>query len=171
MRWTSGSWGIVAMLASTLTFGAECTRDLSGEWSREAPLGTPDDAYRAEGSGWSDRIRVAQDAGRITIESFFFSRGDLQPPLKFTYLPGEGTTENVVMAGQGTQRQISGARWSECRLTITTRFPAADETQPAGNVTQTLWLESATTLVVETARGGASPNRTTYRKVAVAGGT
>ena len=171
MRWKEGYVAAALVLASTMATGAECARDFSGEWSREAPASSPDDAYRAEGSGWSDRIRVAQAAGRITIESFFYSRGDLQPPLKFSYLPGEGTTGNVIMVGQGAQRQISTARWSDCRLTITTRFPAGGDASPEGNVTQTLWLESATTLVVETSRGGANPNRTVYRKVAVAGGT
>jgi len=170
MRWMPGMVGAASLLASTLASGAECARDLSGEWNREAPAGTPDDAYRAEGSGWSDRIRVARDGGRITVESFIYSRGDLQPPLKFSYLPGEGTTENVLMVGQGLQRQISTSRWNECRLTITTRFPAGNDTQPEGVVTQTLWLESDSTLVVETSRGTANPNRTIYRKVAVAGG-
>ena len=170
MAGTPGWAGAALMLVSSLATGAECARDLSGEWNREAPAGTPDDAYRAEGSGWSDRIRVAQDAGRVTIESFFYSRGDLQPPLKFTYQPGEGTTENVIRVGQGAQRQISTSRWNECRLTITTRFPAGNDTQPEGHVTQTLWLESESTLVVETASGGAS-HRTVYRKAAVPGGT
>ena len=171
MRWKTGLASASLMLVSTLAMGAECARDLSGEWSREAPASNPEEAYRAEGSGWSDRIRVAQDAGRITIESFFYSRGDLQPPLKFSYLPGEGTTENVLMVGRGMQRQVSTSRWNECRLTITTRFPAGNDTQPEGVVTQTLWLESDSTLVVETARGGANPNRTIYRKAAVAGGS
>jgi hypothetical protein len=150
---------------------ADCTQGLAGEWSREAAAGaTPDETYRAEGSGWSDRIRVVQDGGRITVESFFYSRGDMQPPLKFSYLPGEGTTENVVMVGQGVQRQVSTARWSDCRLVITTRHPGIDASAEV-TVTQTLWLESDSMLVVETARGAARSNRTVYRRVAVAGGS
>ena len=162
--WLSGS---AFLLVTALAFGADCDRNLSGEWSRDAAGATPDDAYRAEGSGWSDRIRVSQDAGRITVESFYFSKGDLQPPLKFIYLSGEGTTENVVMVGQGVQRQISTARWTDCRLVITTRFPAEGSTLPEGNVIQTLWLESSA-LVVETARDSARVNRTVYRRVAPA---
>ena len=173
MRRKSGLKCAAFMLVVTPAFGAECGRDFTGEWSREAaPGATPDDVFRAEGSGWSDRIRVAHDgAGRITLDSFYFARTDLQPPLRFTYLPGEGATENVVRVGNGAQRQVSSARWNECRLVITTRFPAIDRAAPEVAVTQTLWLESANTLVVETARGGASPNRTVYRKAAVADGT
>ena len=171
MRWKPGMLGAMFTLASTLAFSAECRQDLSGEWSREpAPGGTADEAYRAEGSGWSDRIRVIQDDGRITIESFFYSRGDMQPPLRFSYVP-EGTTENVVSVGQGAQRQVSSTRWSDCRLVISTRYLAEDAALVEGAVTQTLWLESESTLVVETARGAAKPNRTIYRRVAVAGGS
>ena len=171
MQWKPVVQSAVFMLASTLAFGAECTQDLSGEWSREAAPGvTPDEAYRAEGSGWSDRIRVVQDGGRITLESLFFSRSDMQPPLRFSYLPGEGTTENVVMVGQGAQRQISTARWEDCRLVITTRHLVDGSASGEVTVLQTLWLESEANLVVEIARGAANPNRTVYRRVAVEGG-
>jgi hypothetical protein len=172
--------GAAFALASTLALSAECRQNLSGEWSRAAaPGGTADEAYRAEGSGWSDRIRVIQDAGRITIESFLYSRGDMQPPLRFSYVP-EGITENVVSVGQGAQRQVSSTRWSDCRLVITTRFPGEDGASAGIAVTQTLWLESeitpgilpgADTLIVDTARGDAKPNRTIYRRAAVTGGS
>jgi hypothetical protein len=163
--------GAALMLVSTVAFAAECSQDLSGEWSREAsPGGTPEEVYRAEGSGWSDRIRVVQDGGRVTIESFFYSRGDMQPPLRFSYLPGDGVTENVVMVGQGAQRQVSTSLWNECQLIITTRYLANDGASAEGSVTQSLWLESDTALVVETTRGAAKPNRTVYRREAAAGG-
>ena len=171
MRWKS-AWLTTCLFASTLALGADCRQGLSGEWAREStPGGTPDEAYRAEGSGWSDRIRVAQDAGRVTIESFYFARTDMQPPLRFSYLPGQGETENAVMVGQGAQRQVSAARWSDCRLVITTRYPGNDGASGEASVTQTVWLESETTLVVETARGAARPNRTIYRRAAAGGGT
>ena len=171
MRSTPVMLSAAFMLVTTVAFAAECRQDLSGEWSREAnPGGTPEELYRAEGSGWSDRIRVVQDGGRVTIESFFYSRGDMQPPLKFSYLPGDVETENVVMVGQGAQRQVSTSLWNDCRLVITTRYPANDDASAEGTVTQSLWLESATALVVETTRGAAKPNRTVYRREAVAGG-
>src|SRR5262245_30979087 len=165
MRW---KLVLALTLASTATFGADCSRDFSGEWTQSAAEGAPDAAYRAEGSGWSERIRVVQDASRFTIESFYFAKTDMQPPIRFTYLPGQGATENLVMVGQGAQKQTSTARWSDCRLVSSTDFAGDDAT--AGKVTQTLWLESGS-LVVETARGSAAPNRTIYRKAAVAGGT
>ncbi len=162
---------VVFTLVSTAASAADCNQDISGEWNRDAAAGaTPEETYRAEGSGWSDRIRVVQDGGRVTIESFFYTRGDMQPPLKFSYLPGEGSTENVVMVGQGAQRQVSSSRWVECRLVITTRYLVNDDPSAEGTVTQTVWLESGTVLVVETVRGTARPNRTAYRREAVAGG-
>lgn len=161
----------VFALAGSVAAFADCGRDFSGEWTREVAAGvTADQAYRAEGSGWSDRIRVAQENGRVSIESFYFARTDMQPPLRFNYLPGQGATENVVMVGQGVQKQVSEARWNDCRLVIMTRYPAADGASPGITVTQTLWLESGA-LVVETVRGTASANRTLYRRAAAAGGT
>lgn len=168
------SWKLLVATAfafgSTPSIGAECSRDFAGEWTREQTAGaTAEDIYRAEGSGWSDRIRVSQHGGRISIESFYFAPTDMQPPLRFHYLPGQGTTENVVMVGQGAQKQVSDTRWNECRLVITTRYPAGDAA--AGfTVTQTLWLE-ADALVVDTVRGASQANRTTYRRAAAAGGT
>lgn len=136
-----------------------CSQDFSGEWSREADAGAgPDELYRAEGSGWGSRISITQDPARVVIEYPFFARGDMQPPLRFVYEPGAGTTVNTVMMGAGTQRQVSTARWDGCRLVITTRHEI-------GEVTQTLWLESPALLVVETARGPAAANRTNYRRV------
>ena len=162
---------LVVMLAFSGAALADCGQDFSGEWTREAVAGAAsDEAYRAEGSGWSDRIRVSQDGGRVSIESFYFARTDMQPPLRFNYLPGQGATENVVMVGQGAQKQVSEARWNDCRLVISTRFSAADGASPGITVTQTLWLESGA-LVVETVRGTASANRTLYRRAAAAGGT
>lgn len=156
---------------STISIGEDCNRDFSGEWTREpTPGATAEDIYRADGSGWSDRLRVSQDGGRISIESYYFARTDMQPPLRFTYLPGQGTTENVVMVGQGAQKQVSDARWTGCRLVITTRYPPGEGAADAFTVTQTLWLE-VDALVVETARGASQANRTIYRRAAVAGGT
>ena len=75
----------------------------------------------------------------------------------------------MVGLGQGAQKQVSDTRWNECRLVITTRYPAGDAA--AGfTVTQTLWLE-ADALVVDTVRGASQANRTTYRRAAAAGGT
>lgn len=170
MRNISWMSGALLALAVAPAFSADCVADLSGDWSRDAaPDASADAAYRAPGSGWSDRIRVIRDAGRVIVESMVFTRGDMQPPLRFTYLPGGGVTENAVMMGRGLQKQASEARWDGCRLVIVTHYPA-DGDAPAGTVTQTLWLDAAA-LVVETARGDSGPDRTIYRRAAVAGGT
>jgi hypothetical protein len=135
-----------------------CTQDFSGEWSREADAGAnPEELYRAEGSGWGNRISITQNAAQVVVEYAFFSRGDLQPPLRFVYAPGAEATVNTVMMGAGVQRQVSTTRWDGCRLVITTRHEI-------GEVTQTLWLESPAQLVVETRRGAAAANRTNYRR-------
>ena len=155
--------GIVAVAAlglfSMQVTAQTCTQDLSGEWTREAAAGaTPDELYRAEGSGWGSPISIKQDAARVTVEYAFFSRGDMQPPLRFVYAPGAEATVNTVMMGHGAQRQVSTARWDGCRLVITTRHEV-------GEVTQILWLESPSQLVVETRRGPAAATRTNYLRV------
>jgi hypothetical protein len=156
----SGIMGAAALgLLSLQATAQPCTRDFSGEWTREADAaGKPDELYRAEGSGWGNPISIKQDAARFTVEYAFFSRGDMQPPLRFVYAPGEGATVNTVMMGHGVQRQVSTTRWDGCRLVISTRHEI-------GEVTQTLWLESPARLVVETTRGSAAPNRTSYTRL------
>jgi hypothetical protein len=144
-----------------------CSQDFSGEWTREAPAGaTPDELYRAAGSGWGNLLDITRDGPRVTIEYAFFSRGDMQPPLKFSYAPGADATVNTVMMGHGVQRQVSTARWSDCRLVIATRHAFEVDGVPTESlVTQTLWLESPDRLVVESARGADGANRTIYRRV------
>jgi hypothetical protein len=63
------------------------------------------------GSGWGQTITITQDAGALTIETAFFSRGDLQPQIRYTYaLDGSPTTIALAM-GRGTQEETSRARW------------------------------------------------------------
>lgn len=144
-----------------------CTQDFSGEWTWEAAAGAnPDELYRAAGSGWGNRMNISRDGPRLTVEYAFFSRGDMQPPLKFVYAPGADATENTVMMGHGLQRQTSTARWNDCRLVITTRHSFEVDGVPTESlVTQTLWLEAPGQLVVESSRGRDAANRTIYRRV------
>lgn len=124
------------------------------------------------GSGWGSTITITQDAGRLTVEYAFFSRGDMQPPLKFVYNLDGSETKNSVMMGRGIQGQISKTAWEGDRLAITTVHTFPD---PAGGkptmveVKQVLSLESPASLVVETTRttpvgGPAKTTRTIYRK-------
>jgi hypothetical protein len=125
------------------------------------------------GSGWGPTITIVQDAARLTVEYMFFTRGDMQPPLKFAYALDGSETKNSVMMGHGIQVQSARAKWDGDRLVITTTHTFTDpETgKPmTTDVTQTLSLDSPTSLVVATARpgvlGGApTSTRTVYRKL------
>jgi len=125
------------------------------------------------GSGWGSTIAITQDGARLTVEYAFFSRGDMQPPLKFVYNLDGSETKNSVMMGRGIQGQISKTAWEGDRLAITTVHTFPD---PAGgkptmvDVKQVLSLESPTSLIVETTRttplgGSAKTTRTVYRKI------
>jgi hypothetical protein len=124
------------------------------------------------GSGWGPTITVAHDATRLTVEYPFFARGDLQPPLKFVYALDGSESKNSVMMGRGIQVQTAKTAWDGDKLTITTvhTFENPADGQPMKiEVKQTLALESATALIVETTRGGVlggppSTTRTAYRK-------
>ena len=124
------------------------------------------------GSGWGSPLTIAQDATRLSVEYVFFSRYDLQPPLKFTYPLDGATGRNTVVLGRGEQVESSKARWEGQTLVITTTFDVVD--RGAGKpftaeVIRKLSLESPTTLVVEVTRAGvmggpASTTRSVYRK-------
>ena len=127
------------------------------------------------GSGWGPTITVTQKAQQLTVEYAFFSRGDMQPPLRFAYALDGSETKNTVMMGHGMQVQTSRAKWDGARLVITTRHSFMDPAtgKPAmTEITQALSLESGTSLVVETTRAGvtggpASTVKTTYRKLVI----
>ncbi|HKS05646.1 MAG TPA: hypothetical protein VJR92_04965 [Gemmatimonadaceae bacterium] len=125
------------------------------------------------GSGWGTLITVTQDAGRLTVEYAFFTRGDMQAPLKFIYALDGSETKNSVMMGRGIQQQASRTAWDGDKLVITTvhTFPNPETgTSMTTEVKQTLSLESPTSMVVETARaavlgGAATSTRTVYNKL------
>jgi hypothetical protein len=125
------------------------------------------------GSGWGSPITIAQDAGKLTVEYVFFARGDMQPPLKFTYALDGSESKNTVMMGQGMQLQRSTTTWEGEALVITTIHTFTDPasgTPATAEVKQKLSLETPTSLVVETTRAGVlggppSTTRTVYRKL------
>ena len=125
------------------------------------------------GSGWGSTITIAQDAAKLTVEYAFFSRGDMQPPLRFAYALDGTETKNTVMMGRGMQVQSSKAAWDGAKLVITTHHTLADPSSGKPVMTevkQVLSLESPTSLVVETTRAGvmggpATVTKTTYRKL------
>lgn len=177
-----------AAMAATV-FHAQSRPDLSGRWtSSPDPAAAPADAGgrggpggaggrgagRGDmGSGWGSTITVTQDAVRLTVEYAFFSRGDLQPPLRFTYALDGSTTTNSVMMGRGIQTETSRVRWDGDALVIVTTHrvpPGVGEGAATVEVTRRMTLESPTSLVVEATRAGvrggpATTTRTVYRKL------
>jgi hypothetical protein len=128
------------------------------------------------GTGWGETITITQDTTRLTVEYAFFSRGDLQPPLRFTYALDGTPTINAVMMGRGRQEQSSRARWEGDALILSSSYtfvhPATGE-PVEGTVTRKLSLSSPTAMIVEVTRSGVlggptSTTRTTYRKLSQA---
>jgi hypothetical protein len=125
------------------------------------------------GSGWGPNITIAQTAERMSVEYMFFARGDMQPPLRFVFALDGSETKNSVMMGRGIQTQTSKTAWEGDKLVITTThsFASPETGRPLTiEVKQTLALESPTSLIIETTRGGvlggpSSTTRTVYRKL------
>jgi hypothetical protein len=165
--------------------------DFSGRWTAEAQPsaasprgGGADTAQGARGgrggrgargdmgSGWGRDITITQEANRLTIEYAFFTRGDMQPPLRFSYALDGSETKNSVMMGRGVQVQTSRTAWQGEKLVITTlyAFINPQNGQPmTSEMVQTLSLDPTGMLMVETGRSGvlggpASTTRTVYRK-------
>lgn len=164
------------------TLATAAPPDLSGKWTVAPParaagtaqgsappsLSAPGDM----GSGWGSPMTLSQDAAALTVEYTYFHPRDVQPPLRFTYRLNGATSRNVVNLGRGPQLQVSIAAWQGERLVITTRHEFVnprDGQTLTSETRQTLWLEAADTLVIETWRSGvlggrSSTTRTTYTR-------
>lgn len=178
---------VVVLFAVSVT--AQTRPDFSGRWTSEpeptpaaaaAPgggsgAGQPGGGARVSGdmgSGWGSNITVTQDANRLTVEYAFFTRGDMQPPLKFVYALDGSETKNSVMMGRGVQVQTSKTTWDGDKLVISTvhSFAHPETSEPMKiEVKQTLSLESPTSMTVETTRSGVlggppSTTKTVYKK-------
>ena len=147
----------------------------AGRWAA-APDSTPSGrgaATGSPGSGWGTPLTITQNSKQLIVEYPFFSRYDMQPPLKFTYALDGSQTRNEVMLGNGVQTQLARAAWNGATLVITTIHVMAN---PSGagdslrvEVTQRLSLESPTRLIAETTRAGVlggqpTTSRTAYTK-------
>lgn len=176
---------VVALFAVSAI--AQTRPDFSGRWTSEPapavtapgvggqPGGGQSGGVRAGdmGSGWGSTITIAQDMSRLTVEYAFFTRGDMQPPLKFVYALDGSETKNSVMMGRGIQAQTSKTTWEGDKLVITTvhTFENPANGQPMTvEVKQRLALESPTSLLVETTRSGVlggppATTRTVYKKI------
>ena len=124
------------------------------------------------GSGWLTPFTITQMATHLTVEYAFFTRGDMQPPLKHVFALDGSETQNTYTMGRGPQLQVTSATWDGAKLVLKTLHTFSD---PSTNkpvtveVKQTLLLETPTTLVVETVRAGVlggqpTSTKTTYQK-------
>jgi hypothetical protein len=190
MRRTARFATVLALGCLVVVLPAQSRPDFSGRWT-SAPEPAADAPQRGGargtgrggrgrgarvgdmGAGWGETITITQDTARLTVEYAFFSRGDLQPPLRFTYALDGTPTINTVMMGHGRQEQPSRARWEGDALILTSTYtfahPATGE-PVEGTVTRTLSLASPTAMIVEVTRSGvlggpASTTRATYRKL------
>jgi hypothetical protein len=164
---------ILAEILLVTTLLAQEHPNFAGQWIVAAANepGNRGPARGDMGSGWGSPITITQDAARLTVEYAFFSRGDMQPPLKFVFALDGTETKNTVMMGNGIQAQLSKTGWDGNKLVITTihSFRNPENGQPmTSEVRQTLTLESDT-LIVETTRSGvlggaSSTTRSTYNK-------
>ena len=172
---------LIAAAALTAQLGAQGKPSFAGRWTTEADPttapGAPGAGQRGAtrgdmGSGWGATFTITQDPTRLTVEIPFFSRGDMQPPLRFTYALDGAETKNSVMMGRGIQRETSKTAWDGDKLVITTlhEIQSPDSGKPMSvEVRRTLSLDAAGSLVVETLRKGilGGPDvttRTVYRK-------
>jgi len=158
------------------------TPDLSGKWTVVPPqraAGTAQgsappslSALGDMGSGWAAPLTLTQDAATLIVECSYFHPREIQPPLRFSYRLDGAESRNTVNLGRGPQLQVSRALWQGDRLVITTRHEFVNPTngQPMASETrQTLWLEAADKLVIETFRRGvlggrSSTTRTSYKR-------
>ena len=167
--------GAIAALATGAA--AQEKPNFAGRWSSDAASTPAGRGGRGAGvgdagSGWGPVISITQVASQLTIEYAFFTRGDMQPPLRFVYALDGTETKNSVMMGRGVQVETSKASWDGDTLVITTLFPFTNPStgQPmTSEVKRTLSLASPASLVVETVRvgvpgGPSSTTRTVYTK-------
>lgn len=174
----------IGLILLALTIGVSTTAatqaiDFSGNWSAvtAAPAppaaGTPAPPPRGDmGSGWGTPLTIRQTATQLIIEHPFFSRYDLQPPLRYVYSLDGAESRNTTMAGHATQTRSSRARWDGEALSIVTSYPGTDPGtgKPfTTTVTQRLTLPSPGELVIETTRSGVlggrdTSTRTVYKK-------
>src|SRR5262245_65869559 len=95
---------MVTLLAASAS--AQSKSDVSGRWTSEDERPAPGGGRGTQragnmGSGWGSTITVAQDEKHLKVEYLFFTRGDMQPPLKFVYALDGSETKNSVMMGRG----------------------------------------------------------------------
>jgi hypothetical protein len=181
------TWVLLVFSVALLSTGAggQERPDFSGVWTSTVQGGGGFAAGGTRGagslgSGWGSSFTIEQGADMLTVTRVFFSRGDLQPPLKFRFALNGSETRNVVLMGRGMQEQLSTTAWDGDNLVITTLYdvPKGQGSELIlAEVTQTLSLRPPSagraawppSLVLETVRGGVlggppSTTRTVYNR-------
>jgi hypothetical protein len=153
--------------------------DFSGSWIAETPAaaaatpGSPAPPLRGDmGSGWGTPLTITQSATELVVQHAFFSRYDLQPPLRFVYRLDGTESRNTSMAGHVTQTRVSRTEWDGQALRIVTSYPGIEPGtgKPFTTVvTQRLSLASPAQLVIDAVRSGVlggreTTTRTVYRR-------
>jgi hypothetical protein len=184
--------GVSALIGIVTARPAEAQRpDFSGRWTEASALAAAQRAQQQDprarfqrmrapatpGSGWGKEFTITQTTDGLVVERVFFTRGDMQPALKYRYALDGSETRNSILMGRGNQEQVSTAAWDGNRLVIkttyTSQYPVDGQTVECV-VTQVLSLQtdesspdSPPSLVMETTRSGVlggppSTTRTVY---------
>jgi hypothetical protein len=137
--------------------------DFSGEWTRmdsvaerTSVAAVGDAAFRtgSMGNGWGSPLIMRQQSGRLVIEYTFFSRYDLQAPIRLAYTLDGSESRNALNIGHTESVLRSRAVWRDTTLVITTTYRIPGGGATTTDVRQALTLESPTSLIVETTRTG-----------------
>jgi hypothetical protein len=151
---------------------AQTRPDFSGRWVAEAEPARSG-VTGTVGSGWGASVAITQDDRSVTVESAYFSRYDMQPPLRFVYALDGSESRNTVMVGNGTLEEVARVGWDGSAMLITALHSTPHPTTPRQTlrveVTRRLALDLSGSLVIETTRAGvlggqASTVRAVYRK-------
>jgi len=177
---------LLSLVFQTQTPVATTRPDFNGRWADVAPApaqpgqgrqgaagapggraGGPGAQAVSAGSGWLTPFTITQTANELTVEYSFFSRGDMQPPLKHVFALDGSERQATMNLGRGPQLQVTSASWAADKLVLKTVHSFTDPMtgKPMTvDVKQTLSLENATTLIVETVRGPALGGQATSAK-------
>jgi len=122
-----------SVLLAVPAHGQSRRPDFSGRWSspveESASGGRAQGQAGSRGSGWGREFTIEQRDGVLTVTRVFFTRGDLQPPIKLRFALDGSSTVNTVLMGRGAQQTTSTTAWDGQSLVITTRYevPAGED--------------------------------------------
>jgi hypothetical protein len=169
--WMRLSTTVLSMLAVALVFSSAAGQerpDFSGVWTSpsQGGAGGMRGGGGSLGTGWGSSFTIDQDEETLTLTRVFFTRADLQPPIKYRFALDGSETRNVILMGRGMQEGVSTTAWEGDSLVITTIYDVVDDGSGERircDVVHTLSLEPPPagraawppSLVVETVRCGA----------------